>query len=145
MYSLKNIYESYEVAFFGCEPQSFEEAAKKDVWRKAMDDEITTIEKNKTWELVDLPKGKDVTSLKWVYKTKFNEDGSIQKYKAILAAKGYSQQPRIDFNETFASIARMETVRIILALAAQLKLYGYQFDVKSIFLSGELEEEVYVK
>ena len=110
-----------------------------------MDDEIATIEKNNTRELVDLPKNKEVIGLKWVYKTKYKEDGSIQKHKARLVAKGYSQQPRIDFNETFAPVARMETIRIVLALAAQMELPIYQLDVKSAFLNGELQEEVYVE
>ena len=69
-----------------------------------MDEEMDVIKKNKTWELVDKPKGKDVIGLKWIYKTKFHEDGSIQKHMARLVAKGYSQQTRIDFNETLALI-----------------------------------------
>ncbi|RHN42089.1 putative RNA-directed DNA polymerase [Medicago truncatula] len=110
-----------------------------------MDVEMKSIEKNRTWQLVDLPKGKDAIGLKWVYKTKYNEDGSVQKYKARLVVKGYSQQPGVDFNETFAPVVRMETIRTVLALAAQLELQVFQLDVKSTFLNGELEEEVYVK
>jgi len=110
-----------------------------------MDQEIKMIEKNDTWELTDKPKDKDIIGLKWVYKIKYNEDGSVQKYKARLVAKGYSQQPGIDFNETFAPVVRMETIRMVLAIAAQLKLPVYQLDVKSAFLNGELEEEVYVE
>ena len=84
----------------------------------AIDDEIATIEKNNTWELVDQPE---------------------------LVAKGYSQQPGVDFNETFAPVAHMETIRTVLAVAAQMELQVFQLDVKAAFLSGELEEEVYVK
>ena len=143
--SLEEIIESCNVAFFAQEPQCFEEAIKEEVWREAMDVEMKSIEKNRTWQLVDLPKGKDAIGLKWVYKTKYNEDGSVQKYKARLVAKGYSQQPGVDFNETFAPVVRMETIRTVLALAAQLELQVFQLDVKSAFLNGELEEEVYVK
>ncbi|CAL1380181.1 unnamed protein product [Linum trigynum] len=75
-----------------------------------MDAEISMIEKNKTWELVDQPEDKPVIGLKWIYKVKLNEDGSIQKYKARLVAKGYSQQPDIDFHEIYAPVARMETI-----------------------------------
>lgn len=78
------------------EPESFEEAAKQEVWVKAMEKEIRMIEKNKTWELVDHPKDKEIIGVKWIYKTKLNSDGSIQKHKARLVAKGYSQLPGID-------------------------------------------------
>ncbi|BBN68933.1 transposable element gene, partial [Prunus dulcis] len=143
--SLADIYESCDLALSALEPQKFEEAVKENIWQDAMDEEIRVIKKNRTWELVDRPKSKDIIGLKWVYKTKFNEDGSIQKHKARLVAKGYSQQPGIDFNETFAPVVRMETIRTVLALAAQLKTKVYQLDVKSAFLNGELEEEVYVE
>lgn len=91
-----------------------------------MNEEIKMIEKNNTWELVEKPEDKEVIGLKWVYKVKYNEDGSIQKYKARLVAKGYSQQPGIDFNETYAPVVRMETIRSVLALCLLLNLY-YQF------------------
>ena len=110
-----------------------------------MDEEIASIEKNQTWELVDLPNGRDVIGLKWIYKTKYNEDGSIKKHKACLVAKAYSQQPGIDFHETFAPIVRKETIRTFLALAAQMELEVFQLEVKSAFLYGDLEEEVYIE
>ena len=143
--SIQDIYDSCNVAFFTCEPKDFEDAAGEETWIKAMDDEITTIEKNHTWKLVDPPKNKDIIGLKWVYKTKYNEDGTVQKHKARLVAKGYSQQPGIDFTETFAPVVRMETIRSVLAVAAQFQLPVYQLDVKSVFLNGELQEEVYVE
>lgn len=111
----------------------------------AMDEEIDAIEKNQTWELVNLPQGKEVIGVKWVYKTKMNANGDVQKYKARFVAKGYSQQPRIDYNEIFASVACLDTVRTILAIAAQNKWVVYQMDVKSIFLNSILEEEVYME
>ena len=110
-----------------------------------MDDEITTIGKNHTWRLVDPPKNKDVIGLKWVIKRKYNEDGTVQKHRARLVANGYSQQPEIDFTETFAPVVRMETIRSVLAIAAQFQLPVYQLDVKSAFLNGELQEKVYVE
>ncbi|KAL5731634.1 hypothetical protein ACHQM5_004343 [Ranunculus cassubicifolius] len=141
--SLRDIYETCN--FTTLEPESFEVASRREEWKDAMKEEITMIEKNKTWELVERPKDKEVIGVKWVYKTKFNPDGSIQKHKARLVAKGYSQQPGIDYNETFAHVARHDTIRALIALAAQKGWKLYQLDVKSAFLNGELKEEVYVE
>ncbi|BBG97058.1 hypothetical protein Prudu_006062 [Prunus dulcis] len=115
--SIAEIYEKCNMCII--EPESFEEAAKDDSWKKAMEDEITMIEKNNTWELVARPFDKPIIGVKWIYKTKLNLDGSVQKNKARLVAKGYSQKPGIDFNETFAPVARLDTVRALVALAAQ--------------------------
>ena len=127
------------------DPIHFEDAIKDDKWVCAMDEEIDAIEKNHTWELVSLPKGKDVIGVKWVYKTKLSANGDVQKHKARLVAKGYSQQLGIDYNETFAPVARLDTIRMVLAIAAQNKWCVHQMDVKSAFLNGYLEEEVYVE
>ncbi|CAL8133642.1 unnamed protein product [Prunus armeniaca] len=102
------------------------------------------IDKNETWELVDTPSEKPVIGVKWVYKTKLKLDGSIQKHKARLVVKGYAQKSGIDFNETFAPVPRLDTIRILIALAAQRGWKLYQLDVKSMFLNGILKEEVYV-
>jgi hypothetical protein len=104
-----------------CDPVSFDEAAKEDVWIKAMDEEIDSIERNKTWDVVDLPKGMNNIGVKWVYRTKLNADGEVEKYKARLVAEGFSQQPGIDYNETFSPVARIDTVRMVLTIAAQNK------------------------
>ncbi|KAH9290463.1 hypothetical protein KI387_034580, partial [Taxus chinensis] len=90
-------------------PVYYEEAIKNEVWEKAMDDEIDAIEKNQTWELMDLPKGKDVIGFNWVYKTKYNVDGKVQKHKARLVVRGFTQQYGVDYNETFAPVARLDT------------------------------------
>lgn len=128
----------------GDDPIMFEEAVKHDKWRKAMDCEIKSIEKNQTWELSDLPTGAKTIGVKWIFKTKLNEKGEVNKYKARLVAKGYSQQHGIDFTEVFAPVARMDTVRMIVALAACRGWDIFQLDVKSAFLHGELKEDVYV-
>nr|KYP39031.1 Retrovirus-related Pol polyprotein from transposon TNT 1-94 [Cajanus cajan] len=141
--SLVDIYETCNLAIL--EPGSFEEAANQEVWVKAMEEEIKMIEKNNTWELVDFPHGKDIIGVKWVYKTKLNPDGTIQKHKARLVAKGYSQQPGVDYNETFAPVARLDTIRALIALAAHKGWNIHQLDVKSAFLNGILEEEIYVE
>ena len=95
-------------------------------------------------DLVDLPKRKKPIGLKWVFKTKYNSDGSLWKLKARLVAKGYSQLQKINFKETFSPVARFETVRTFIALASQMGWPMYQLDVKSTFLNGELSEEVYI-
>lgn len=142
--SLKNIYETCSFALNISDPITYEEAAKEEVWREAMKDELAAIEKNNTWKLVTLPEGKTTVGLKWIYKTKVNADGSIQRHKARLVAKGYSQLYGVDYNETYSPVARMETVRAFIALAAYRRWKVYQLDIKSAFLNGELKEDVYV-
>ena len=131
--------------FTSDDPFYFEEAVKSLKWRDAMDSEIKAIEKNKTWVLTDFPAGAKKIGVKWVYKTKLNEHGDIDKYKARLVAKGYVQQHGIDYTEVFALVARLDIVRLIVAFAATKGWIVYQLDVKSAFLHGELSEEVYVE
>ncbi|KAI9198969.1 hypothetical protein LWI28_025275 [Acer negundo] len=127
------------------DPVSFEEANQEGKWRSAMDDEIRSIEKNKTWELTNLPKGRKAIGVKWVYKTKRNAKGEVQRYKARLVAKGYKQKEGVDYGEVFAPVARLETIRLLISLAAQKSWKIYQLDVKSAFLNDFLEEEIYVE
>ena len=127
------------------DPVSFEEANQEEKWRSAMDEEIRSIEKNKTWELTNLPKGRKAIGVKWVYKTKRNAKGEVQRYKARLVAKGYKQKEGVDYGEVFAPVARLETIRLLISLAAQKSWKIYQLDVKSAFLNGFLEEEIYVE
>ncbi|XP_062100607.1 uncharacterized mitochondrial protein AtMg00820-like [Humulus lupulus] len=102
------------------EPESFEATLKQEVWRKYMNEEIKMIEKKETWELVDRSEDKDIIGVKWVYKTKLNLDGSIQKHKARLLAKGYSQQHGVNYNETFSPVAHLDTIRALVSLAIQM-------------------------
>eukprot|EP00253_Pinus_taeda_P016202 PITA_16202 len=110
-----------------------------------MDEEMNAIERNKRWDLVELPKGKEVIGVKWVYKTKCNAEGKIERRKARLVVKGYKQQYGRDYEETFAPVARMEIVRAVMSIVAQKKWKVYQMDVKSAFLNGVLKEEVYIE
>ena len=110
-----------------------------------MDVEIEAIERNKTWELTDLPKGAKRIGVKWVFKSKLNENGKVDKCKARLVEKGYAQQHGIDYTEVFAPVARWDTVRMVIALATQNGWKMYQLDVKSAFLHAELNEYVYVE
>ena len=127
------------------EPWDFKTAMEERVWREACKDEINTILKNKTWDLVDLPPGEKAIGLKWIFKIKRNADGSINKYKSRLVAKGYIQRHGIDFEEVFARVAHMETVRFLIALAASKGWEIHHLDVKTAFLNGDLKEIVYVK
>ncbi|CAJ2649847.1 unnamed protein product [Trifolium pratense] len=127
------------------DPYTYDEASQKQVWRDAMDAEIQAIEDNNTWELTNLPEGSKAIGVKWVFKTKYNETRKIDKYKARLVAKGYTQKYGIDYNEVFALVARWETIRTVLALAASKGWCVYQLDVKSAFLHGDLSEDIYVE
>jgi len=109
-----------------------------------MNREIQALENNKTWYLTNLPNGKKPIGCKWVFKTKYNSDGSIERHKPRLVAKGYSQQEGIDYFDTFSPVAKLTTVRIILALAAAKDWCIYQLDVDNAFLHGDLNEEVYM-
>ncbi|XP_052483029.1 uncharacterized protein LOC128036174 [Gossypium raimondii] len=130
--SLVNMYERCNFGF--AEPISFDEAAKVPEWIDAIKAEISTIEKNDTWFLTDLPSGKHVIGVKWVYRTKFNPDGTVLKHKARMVVKGYAQIGGVDYGDTFTLVARCDAIRLL----------KYQLGVKNAFLNGKLEEEVYM-
>jgi hypothetical protein len=127
------------------EPVSHVDAVKEKGWREAMVEELASIEENGTWEMTSLPPGHRAIGLKWVYKLKRDANGEVVKHKARLVAKEYVQRQGVDFEEVFAPVARMETVRMLLALAAHHGWPVHHMDVKTAFLNGELIEEVYVK
>ena len=107
-------------------------------------EKIDGIEINNTWDLVEFPDDKNCIGVKWIYKTKLNVDGDVEKYKARLVYHGFSQQPGIDYNETFAPVDKLDTVRMVLAIATHNKWYVHQMDVMYAFFNGSLEEEVYM-
>jgi hypothetical protein len=125
------------------EPSSIKEACKDENWVKSMNEEFDQIEINQTWELVPRPKDKHVIGTKCVYKNKMNEDGKVIKNKQRLVFKGYAQVKGVDYEETFAPVARLEAIRIFLAFSSYKKFKVYQMDVKSTFINGNLEEEPY--
>ena len=110
-----------------------------------MDDYIATLDANETWDLVPLPKGKNVIGYKWVCKVKHNSNGSISRYKARLVAKGYAQTYGVDYEETFSPVAKMATIRTIIVVASSKGWVLHKMDVKNAFLHGELQEEVYME
>jgi len=127
------------------EPATFAVAERNAAWRKAMLEEMRSIKANQTWELVDPPAGCRPIGLKWVFKVKKDEHGDVVKHKAWLVARGFIQREGIDFEEVFALVARMESVQLLLALAAAKDWPVHHLDVKSAFLNGELAEEVYMR
>ena len=126
------------------EPTCFEDVVGHTLWDKAMDEKMAALDANKTWELVRLHEGKKAIGCKWVYKVKHNSDGSISRYKARLAAKGYAQTHGTDYEETFAPVAKMATVRAVITVAPSRGWVLHQMDVKIAFLHGKLQEEVYL-
>ena len=129
------------------EPKDLSEALSspaKDNWTKAMLDELDSMYKNQVWELVDLPKGHKTIGNKWILKVKRKADGSIERYKARLIAKGYTQREGIDYEETFSPVVRITSIRLLLAFVVNFDLELHQMDVKTAFLNGELDEEIYM-
>ena len=127
------------------EPKKVDEALEDPDWVIAMQEELNQFNRQKVWKLVPRPKDKSVIGTKWVFRNKLDEDGIVTRNKARLVAKGYSQEEGIDYDETYAPVARLEAIRMFLAFAAHSDFKVYQMDVKSAFLNGELEEEVYVE
>jgi hypothetical protein len=128
-------------------PSTYEEAVsgpQQKQWEAAINDELRSFALNNVWELVDTPKGANIVSCKWVFKIKRLPNGQINRYKARLVARGFSQQYGIDYYETFAPVVRMESLRILLAVAVREDLEVHQMDVITAYLAGELEEEIYM-
>ena len=125
-------------------PNTVSEALTKREWKDAMREEMSALEKNKTWEIVERPKGKNIVDCKWIFTLKYKTDGSLERHKARLVAKGYTQTYGVDYQETFAPVAKMNTVRILLSLVAHYNWQLLQYDVKNAFLHGDLDEEIYM-
>ncbi|GJY89592.1 retrovirus-related pol polyprotein from transposon TNT 1-94 [Tanacetum coccineum] len=134
----------YHTVLSKVEPKNFKMAVNEDSWFEAMQDEIHEFDRLKVWELVPRPDYVMVIGLKWIYKVKLDEYGDVLKNKARLVAKGYRQEEGIDFEESFAPVARIEAIRIFIANAATKNMIIYQMDVKTAFLNGDLQEEVFV-
>nr|GEY73980.1 retrovirus-related Pol polyprotein from transposon TNT 1-94 [Tanacetum cinerariifolium] len=134
----------YDSFLTSVEPKTYKEALTQSCWIEAMHEELNEFKCLEVWELVPRPDQVMVITLKWIYKVKLDELGGILKNKARLVARGYRQEEGIDFEESFALVARLEAIRIFLAYAAHKNMVVYQIDVKTAFLNGNLREDVYV-
>ena len=110
-----------------------------------MQEELNQFQRNDVWDLVPKPLQKNIIGIKWVFRNKLNEQGEVTRNKARLVAQGYSQQEGIDYTETFAPVARLEAIKLLLSYVVNHGIILYQMDVKSAFLNDVIEEEVYVK
>ncbi|KAL4026095.1 hypothetical protein IC575_014519 [Cucumis melo] len=115
------------------------------LWQEAINDEIDSLESNRTWHIVNLPPGCKVIGCKWVLRKKLKPNGSVDKYKARLVAKGFRQRENIDLFDTFSSVTRITSIRVLISIAVLNNLLIHQMDVKTAFLNGGLEEEIYME
>jgi transposase InsO family protein len=130
------------------EPQSLEDALQGEdsaSWHRAVEEEMESIRSNNVYEVADLPPDRKVVRSKFVFRIKRKADGTVERYKARLVARGFSQQEGVDYGETFAPVAKFSTIRTVLAVAAARKLAVHQMDVKTAFLHGDLEQEVFME
>ena len=130
------------------EPQNYHQAVNSSdgpQWKEAIKCEIDSILQNHTWELVDLPAGCKPLGYRWIFKKKMKTDGTIDKYKARLVIKGYKQREGLDYFDTYSPVTRITSIRMVLAIAAIRNLEVHQMDVKTAFLNGNLEEEIYME
>jgi hypothetical protein len=140
--------ELYTSANSSNEPRTYQEAIDSpdsDKWRDAMADELNSLESHGTWEIVDRPQGRRVISSKWVYRVKYDADGNVSRHKARLVARGFTQVHGVDYTDTFAPVTRLETLRLLFAMAVEKDWEVRQIDVKTAYLYGDLDEEVYME
>jgi hypothetical protein len=142
-----NMVELYTSINLPLEPKNYAEAIKfenAERWNEAMKAEIKSLEDRGTWEIIDEPKDKPIVSCKWVYKVKIDSNGNVARHKARLVARGFSQTQGVDYKETFAPVTRLETIRMMFALAVEKDWEIRQVDVKNAYLYGDLDEEIYM-
>ncbi|GJV15873.1 retrovirus-related pol polyprotein from transposon TNT 1-94, partial [Tanacetum coccineum] len=134
----------YDAFLTSVEPKNYKDALTQACWIEAMQEELHEFDRLEVWELVPRPDKVMIITLKWIYKVKLDEMGGILKNKALLVARGYRQEGGIDFEESFAHVARLDAIRIFLAYAVHMNMIVYQMDVKTTFLNDILRKEVYV-
>ena len=147
-YSPYTFCSNFDLFFIDDDPRIVKESVDLEdgkLWKEAMVDEMTSLHKNEAWDLVELSVGRKPIGSKWVFKKKTNAEGKVEKYKAWLIAKGYSQVSGIDFGDIFSPVAKVTSIRLVLSIATDFDFEVEQMDVKTTFLHGDLEEEIYMK
>jgi hypothetical protein len=147
-YSPPDFRSNFSLSITDDDPRTVREAVNSEdskLWKKAMVEQMDALDKNEAWDIVELPAGRKSVGSKWLFKKKFNAQGKVEKYKARLVAKGYSQVEGIDFGEIFSPVAKLTSIIFLLSIAASFDLEVEQMDVKTTFLHGDLEEEIYMK
>ncbi|XP_055524288.1 copia protein isoform X2 [Wyeomyia smithii] len=141
-------YNDFTVGVAECspeEPVTYRDAMKTAEWKNAMDAEMQSHFENQTWELIQLPEGKKVIGSKWIFKLKRNEICEVVKHKARLVGQGFNQRFGVDYLDVFAPVTRLATLRTVLAIAGKWQMFLHHFDIKTAYLNGTLEEEVYMR
>ncbi|XP_012845775.1 PREDICTED: uncharacterized protein LOC105965758 [Erythranthe guttata] len=142
---LVHSYGLLSVLLTSTEPKGFKFAAENPAWLAAMDEEVQALKNNCTWILVSRPTNTDIVGSKWVFRTKYFADGSLERLKARLVANGYTQVPEIDYTDTFSPVIKATTVRVVLSLVVSHRCPIRQLDLKNAFLNGHLTEHVYME
>jgi hypothetical protein len=147
-YTPSDFRSNFSLSITDDDPRTVREAVdSKDgnLWKRAMDEEMASLDKNEAWDLVELPSGRNPIRIKWVFKKKLNAEGKVEKHKAQLVAKGYSQVEGIDFDEIFSLVSKLRSIRFLLFVVAAFDFEVEQMDVKTTFLHGDMEEKIYMK
>jgi hypothetical protein len=147
-YSPSDFRSNFALSITDDDPRTVKEAVDLEdgnLWKRAIEEEMASLDKNEAWDLVEFPAGRNPIDKKWAFKKKLNAEGKVEKYKAWLVAKGYSQVEGIDFGEMFSPVSKLTSIRFLLSVAAAFDFEVEQMDVKTTFLHGDLEEEIFMK
>jgi hypothetical protein len=147
-YTPSNFHSNFSLSITDDDPRTVQEEMDSEdgkLWKKAMDEEMAALDKNEAWDLVELLTRRNPIGNKWVFKKKLNAKGKVEKYKAQLVEKGYSQVEGIDFGEIFSHVSKLTSIRFMLFFVVAFDFEVEQMDVKTTFLHGDLEEEIYMK
>jgi hypothetical protein len=147
-YSPSNFHSNFALSITDDDPRTVREAVDSEdgnLWKGAMEEEMASLDKNEAWDIVEFLTGRNPIGSKWVFKKKLNAEGKVEKYIARLVAKGYSQVEGIDFGEIFSPVSKLTSIRFMLSVASVFDFEMEHMDVKTTFLHGDLEEEIFMK